>query len=79
MKGKPASELRQLTNAELERLLQDDKAQLMRLRFQKALGELQDTSAIKATKREIARIKTILRERELAKQQQVGATKGKGS
>ncbi len=76
MKAKLASELRQLTNAELERLLRDNKAKLMRLRFQKALGELQDTSQLKATKREIARIKTILRERELAQQQEVKTKKG---
>lgn len=68
MKGKSAAEIRQLTNAELERLLQENKAKLLRLRFQKTLGELQDFSAIKATKREIARIKTILRERQLEQQ-----------
>ncbi len=60
-----ASELRQYTDEELKRLLEDKKRQLMELRFQLSMNQLNNTSLLKQTKRDIARIKTILREREL--------------
>ncbi len=60
-----ASELRQYTDEELKRLLEEKKKQLMDLRFQLAMGQLTNYAQIKQTKRDIARIKTILREREL--------------
>ncbi len=60
-----ASELRQYTDDELKRLLEDKKRQLMELRFQLSMNQLNNTSMIKQTKRDIARIRTILREREL--------------
>ncbi len=60
-----ASELRQYTDDELKKLLEDKKRQLMELRFQLSMNQLNNTSLIKQTKRDIARIKTILREREL--------------
>ncbi|AAD36558.1 MULTISPECIES: 50S ribosomal protein L29 [Thermotoga] len=60
-----ASELRNYTDEELKNLLEEKKRQLMELRFQLAMGQLKNTSLIKLTKRDIARIKTILREREL--------------
>jgi len=49
----------------LIKLLEEKKRTLMNLRFQNAMGELRDFSLIQKTKRDIARIKTILREREL--------------
>ncbi|MGC8820600.1 MAG: 50S ribosomal protein L29 [Fervidobacterium sp.] len=58
-------EIRNMSNEELVRLLEEKKRTLMNLRFQNAMGELRDTSLIQKTKRDIARIKTILREREL--------------
>ncbi|ODN30363.1 50S ribosomal protein L29 [Fervidobacterium thailandense] len=61
---KPA-ELRNMSNEELLKLLEEKKRTLMNLRFQNALGELRDFSLIQKTKKDIARIKTILREREL--------------
>ncbi len=60
-----AAELRQYTDEELERLLEEKKKQLMDLRFQLSMGQLNNYSQINQTKRDIARIKTILREREL--------------
>jgi len=60
-----ASDLRNYTDDELRNLLEEKKKQLMELRFQLAMGQLRNTSLIKMTKRDIARIKTILREREL--------------
>ncbi|ABS60977.1 MULTISPECIES: 50S ribosomal protein L29 [Fervidobacterium] len=58
-------EIRNMNNEELLKLLEEKKRTLMNLRFQNALGELRDPSLIQKTKKDIARIKTILREREL--------------
>ncbi len=60
-----AAELRQYTDEELKNLLEEKKRQLMELRFQLSMGQLENYALIKHTKRDIARIKTILREREL--------------
>ncbi len=61
-----ATELRSQTNAELARKLDDAYQELFNLRFQRATGKLANTARFQAVKRDIARIKTILRERELA-------------
>jgi len=58
-------EIRNMNNEELAKLLEEKKRTLMNLRFQNAMSELRDSSLIQKTKRDIARIKTILREREL--------------
>ncbi|HCZ05693.1 MAG: large subunit ribosomal protein [Thermotogota bacterium] len=60
-----ASDLRDKTDEELIQMEQEFKKKLMDLRFQLAMGRLTDTNQIKQVKRDIARIKTILREREL--------------
>ena len=60
-----AEELRKLTNEELQEKLKELKKKLMNLRFQNAIGSLGRNSEIRETKRDIARILTILREREL--------------
>ncbi|MCD6545192.1 MAG: 50S ribosomal protein L29 [Thermotogae bacterium] len=60
-----ANELRGLSDQELFEKLEDAKRQLMNLRFQLAIGQLDNKSKIKETKRDIARIKTIIKEREL--------------
>lgn len=59
------TEIRNYSDEELKKLLEEKKRQLMELRFQHAMGQLRNTSLIEETKRDIARIKTILREREL--------------
>ena len=61
-----AEELRKLTDDELREKLIELKKKLMHLRFQNAIGGLEKPSEIRATKRDIARILTILRERELS-------------
>ncbi|HIC85406.1 MAG TPA: 50S ribosomal protein L29 [Desulfobacterales bacterium] len=63
-----ASELRELSTEELLEKEKTLKQELFNLRFQKATGQLGNTAAIPNTKRELARVKTILRERELAQQ-----------
>ena len=63
--GTPAHELRELNNEELSTRLREAKEELFNLRFQKATGQLQNPGRFKAVKRDIARIYTVLREREL--------------
>jgi large subunit ribosomal protein L29 len=63
-----ASELRNLQIGELATKLDDSHQELFNLRFQKATGQLANTSRRKQVRKDIARIKTILRERELANQ-----------
>lgn len=65
-----ARELRMLTDAELRARLEDAYRELFVLRQQWFMNRLQDNNRITATKRDIARIKTILRERELARMMQ---------
>lgn len=60
-----ASELRELTTQELNDKLAEFKTELFNLRFQLATGQLDNPMRIKAVRKDIARIKTITREREL--------------
>ncbi|MFD0705520.1 50S ribosomal protein L29 [Alloscardovia venturai] len=57
--------LNEKTNAEIEDFLKKSKEELFNLRFQNATGQLENASRIKAVKRDIARMYTVLREREL--------------
>ena len=61
-----ASEVRDLTTAELESKLKDLKAELFNLRFQLATGQLQNTAALKQCKKDIARVKTVIRKLEMS-------------
>lgn len=54
-----------MDEAELAEKLRDAKAELFNLRFQSATGQLENSARLKAVKRDIARIYTVLREREL--------------
>ena len=60
-----ASELRDLTVDELQTKLTELKEELFNLRFQLAVNQLENTSRIGAVKKDIARVSTILRQREL--------------
>ncbi len=57
--------LRELSDDELHGRLKDAREELMNLRFQQATGELTDFTRLQYTRRQIARLLTILREREL--------------
>ncbi len=71
-----ARELRLLTDAELRARLEEAYRELFVLRQDWYMNRLQDNNRITATKRDIARIKTILRERELARMmQEAGGTR----
>ncbi|AMA74418.1 MULTISPECIES: 50S ribosomal protein L29 [Aneurinibacillus] len=60
-----ANEIRNLTTAEIEQKLTSLKEELFNLRFQLATGQLDNTARIRQVRKDIARAKTILREREL--------------
>jgi large subunit ribosomal protein L29 len=59
------NELRELDSEKLESQLKDHYEELFNLRFQQVMGKLTASGRPRIVKREIARIKTILREREL--------------
>ncbi|RME06346.1 MAG: 50S ribosomal protein L29 [Anaerolineae bacterium] len=61
-----AAELRELSTEEIRERLDEAREELMNLRFQQSTGELVDTSRIRIVRRDIARMLTVLRERELA-------------
>ncbi len=61
-----AKELSKLANGEIEGKLDDAYKELFNLRFQRAQGQLSDSNAIKRVRHNIARMKTVLRQRELA-------------
>jgi large subunit ribosomal protein L29 len=59
-------EARALDVKELEHKLDESYKELFNLRFQREAGQLVDNNRISAVRRDIARVKTILREREIA-------------
>ena len=60
-----AKEIRDLTDEELVRKVEDLKTELFNLRFRMATGQLDNPLIIPALKKDLARVKTIIREREL--------------
>jgi large subunit ribosomal protein L29 len=61
-----AAELRQLNDVELANRLRETKEELFNLRFQLATGQLDDSSRIDVLRKDVARCRTLLREREIA-------------
>jgi large subunit ribosomal protein L29 len=61
-----ASEIRAMDNKEILAAIEDAKNELLNLRFQRAQGQLADINRIRSVKQDIARYKTILRERQIA-------------
>ena len=61
-----AVEIRQMTDAELMQTVDDSKEELFNLRFQWEIGQLEDYTRIRQLKKQIARLLTVQRERELA-------------
>ncbi|QKG85589.1 50S ribosomal protein L29 [Kroppenstedtia pulmonis] len=60
-----AKELLEMTTAEIEQKLASLKEELFNLRFQAATGQLDNFARIRQVRKDIARAKTVLREREL--------------
>ena len=65
-----ASELRELSITELENKISEAKKNLFNLKFQKASGQLENSMKIKNLKRDIARIETVAKEKEIALQKE---------
>ena len=60
-----ASELRELSLEELEHKLEDLTQELFNLRFQHATDQLENPMRLKQTKKDVARVRTVLRERQI--------------
>ena len=60
-----ANEVRNFSTTDLMSKIDELKGELFNLRFQLATGQLENTARIKQVKKDIARMKTIIREREL--------------
>ena len=60
-----AHELDDMSNADLETKLREAKEELFNLRFQSATGQLESHGRLRSVKKDIARIYTVVREREL--------------
>ena len=60
-----ADEIRELTDAELEARMRDLESQMWRLRFQAATGQTEGLKKLRSLRKDNARSKTVLREREL--------------
>ena len=60
-----AKKFHEMQDYELVHQLKDLKTEFFNLRFQQATGQLSNTKSIKEVKKDIARVKTIIREREL--------------
>ena len=63
--GTPASELRELSAEEFVARAREAKAELFNLRFQMATGQLDNNRRLRTVRHDIARIYTVMREREL--------------
>lgn len=65
VKQMKANKIRELSTNELEQKLNELKGELFNLRFQMATGQLENPMRVRDVKRSIARVKTVLREKEL--------------
>ena len=61
-----AKEIRELTTAEIEQEVKSLKEELFNLRFQLATGQLENTARISQVRKSIARMKTVIRQREIS-------------
>ena len=74
-----AHELDELTDIDLEARLRECKEELFNLRFQAATGQLESHGRLRSVKKDIARIYTVVRERELGIRSAPGADKEEAS
>lgn len=61
-----AKEIRELATSEIELKVKSLKEELFNLRFQLATGQLENTTRIREVRKAIARMKTVIREREIS-------------
>ncbi len=62
-------EIREMSSAQIEKTLREQKEELFRLRFKHSINQLDNPMKIVETKKTIARLLTVLREKELAEKQ----------
>ena len=62
-----AQDVHNMTNEELVKKLDDLKEELFNLRFRHATGQLENPNVLHTVKKDIARVKTVIREREIKK------------
>ena len=74
-----AHELDEMTNTDLEAKLREAKEELFNLRFQAATGQLESHGRLQTVKKDIARIYTVVRERELGIRTTPGETDKEGA
>lgn len=65
-----ANEMREMSNSDLDKLINDTKQELFNMRFQKSVGKLTNTARVRTLKKDIARAKTLIHERTLAAEEQ---------
>jgi large subunit ribosomal protein L29 len=70
-----AAELRELPDDELLARIDSSKEELFNLRFQLATGQLDNTARLRELRREVARIATVLREREIGRELDAAAAR----
>ena len=66
MANKKSAQIRELADTELETRLVEAKQELFNLRFQNVTGQLDNSARIGQVRKDVARIETILRQREIA-------------
>ncbi|MGE5846786.1 MAG: 50S ribosomal protein L29 [Ignavibacteria bacterium] len=69
-------DIREMKTEELKNQLDEEQKNLIDLRFQNQLKQLTNSSKLKLVKKNVARIKTVLRERELSEQKEMPPEKG---
>ncbi len=69
-------EIREIKTEELEKLIYEEEKNLVDLRFAHQLKQLTNTAKLKLTKKDVARMKTVLRERELAEKTSAAIKEG---
>ncbi|MGE5796893.1 MAG: 50S ribosomal protein L29 [Ignavibacteria bacterium] len=69
-------DIREMKTEELKHQLDEEQKNLIDLRFQNQLKQLTNSSKLKLVKKNVARIKTVLRERELSEQKEMPPEKG---
>jgi large subunit ribosomal protein L29 len=74
MPSKAAAELRELTDEQLLERADSAKEELFNLRFQLATGQLDNSSSIKKVRHEIARIATVMRQRDIEAREDAALT-----
>jgi large subunit ribosomal protein L29 len=79
MAGTKAHELDEMTDVDLEAKLREAKEELFNLRFQAATGQLESHGRLRLVKKDIARIYTVVRERELGIRSNPGPAKEEAS